>query len=53
MNPLTDLPQILIEELDRTWEYFLIRFKNSKLSKMTYLESLNCKANPFDLKHFE
>ena len=35
MNPLTDLAQILIEELGKTSVMFLAWFKNSKLSGLT------------------
>ena len=37
MNPYTDLPQNFIGELNRTPGMFLASFKNSKLSKWTFL----------------
>ena len=40
MNPLTDLPQILIRELGRPTGMFLARFKNSKFSGFTLIEKV-------------
>ena len=40
MNPLTDLPQILIRELGRTTGVFLVWFKNSDMSKLTFLDKV-------------
>ena len=38
MNPLTDLPQILIRELGRTTGVFLVWFKNSDIIKLLKLQ---------------
>ena len=36
-NPYTDLPQILTKELGRTTGMFLIWFRDSKLSRSTFM----------------
>jgi len=36
MNPLTDLTQILIVELNKTREMFLVWFKSSKSSRFYF-----------------
>ena len=40
MNPLTDLPQILIEELGLTTGMFFALLINYKLSEMTFTEKV-------------
>ena len=44
MNPLTDLPKILIRELSRATKMVLALFKRSKLSKKTFKEKHSSKA---------
>ena len=40
MNPMTDLPQILIVECSGIMKMFLVWFKNSRLSESTHIGKL-------------
>ena len=41
MNPRTDLPQILLGELEKTTGMFLTWFSDSKLSTSTFIKKIS------------